>query len=106
MPCNGGNYFGSHTRVVSDPRDKKTIDVLTRRLCYACRLLKKEEVRLPPELDEWFFEHDLQDQQRIAEAKRRKEQEEEQLRRDKYLTSVKDRLLEQLTDDEKEALGL
>lgn len=105
MPCNGGNYFGG-TRVVSDPADQKRIDELTRRLCHACTLLQEAKITLPDELDEWWYEHRLADEERKLEAKRRAEAEEAEVRRKRYLKSVKSRLLKQLSDDEKEALGL
>ena len=106
MPCNGGNYFRSHTEYVSDPDDRKKIDVLTRRLCHACQLLDDNGVEIPKELDEWWYEHKLEDQARIAEAKRRAESQLAKQRRDEYLASVKARVIGQLTDDEREALGL
>lgn len=106
MPCNSGNYFGSHTIYESDPEDRKKIDVLTRRLCHACQLLEDNSVEIPKELDEWWYEHKMEDQARIAEAKRRAEVQSAKQRRDEYLTSVKERVIGQLTDDEREALGL
>ena len=79
---------------------------MTRRLCHACQLLSDNNVDLPKELDEWWYEHKLEDDERTAEAKRRAEEQEASDRRSEYLASVKDRVLNQLTDDEREALGI
>lgn len=103
MPCNGGNYFGG------DPEDQRTIDGLTRKLCHALELLaltRVQEVDMPAELDEWWYEHRLKDQARTEEAKRRAAAQDARVRRSTYLKSVKERMLIQLTDDEREALGL
>jgi len=107
MPCNGGNYFGRN-----DGHDldltilRQEIDVLTRRLCHACQLLEDAGVNIPSELDEFWNEHKLKDKELMEEAKRRAKAQESKDRRDEYLESVKDRVLGQLTDDEREALGL
>lgn len=106
MPCNGGNYFGSHSKYKRSPEDKKKIDVLTRRLCHACQILEDNGVEIPKELDEWWYEHKMKDQERIAEAKSRSEEKSSKKRREEYLASVKKRVMGQLTDDEREALGL
>jgi len=111
MPCNGGNYFSSRdshdscNQAVDDL--EKLIHVLTRRLCSACEIIDSiDGAEVPIELDEWWYEHKLADQERMAEAKKRADQQTDELRRKKYLASVKDRVLTQMTDDEKEALGL
>jgi len=106
MPCNGGNYFGGQIRVVNDPKDRKTIDDLTRKLCHACQLLEDAGAPIPAELNEWWYEHKLEDQERIKEAKRRAAAQSAEQRRATYLASVKERMLTQMTDDEKEALGI
>ena len=103
MPCNGGHYF-DYSRPSMDVEARKRIDYLTRMLCQACSLV--EEGKLPAELDEWWYEHRLQDEARTREAKRRAEREAAEDRRRRYLESVKKRVLGQLTDDEKEALDL
>lgn len=107
MPCNGGNYFGHHSVEYRDnPDQQKKINMLTRWLCHACSLLEKNKINMGRELNEWHYEHKLEDAARIAEAKRREQIETAKKRRQKYLKSVKERVLVQLTDDEKEALGL
>ena len=106
MPCNGGHYFDSHVKYRDNPKHKKEIDVLTRRLCFACGLLEKSNIDMGKELNEWHYEHKLQDEKLMAEAKRRKEEESAESRRKKYLADVKKRVLTQMTDDEKEALGI
>lgn len=106
MPCNGGNYYGSHTEYVDNPAQQKRIDSLTRKLCYACDLLEKAHIKMGSELNEWHYEHKLEDAARMAEAKRREEKETAKKRRKRYLASVKERVLGQLDEDEKEALGL
>lgn len=106
MPCNGENYFiKTRTAFVDNPKHKQLIDILTRRLCHACSLLEENSIEMPAELYEWHYEHKLEDQARIKEAKRRREEREAQERRDEYLQSVKERIMKQMTDDEKEALG-
>lgn len=105
MPCSDGNYFG-RTEYIDNPQLKKEIDVLTRRLCHACKLLAENNVALPKELEEWWYEHRLEDEARTAESKRRAEQQTAKKRRAEYLASVKERVLGQLTEDEREALGL
>lgn len=105
MPCNGGNYFG-HTEYVTDPELVKRVDVLTRRLCHACQLLEESGASLPKELDEWWYEHKLEDEARIAEAKKRATEQSAADRRAEYLESVRERVMNQLTDDEIDALGL
>ena len=107
MPCNGGNYHGSHSVEYRDnPTQQRRIDSLTRKLCYACALLEKAKINMGSELDEWHYEHKLEDAARMAEAKRREEKETAEKRRKRYLNSVKERVLTQLDEDEKEALGL
>ena len=107
MPCNGGNYFGRDRVVEVESKEATlTIDILTRRLCHACELLSTTDVGVPAELDEWWYEHKLKDQALIEEAKRRAALEEAEDRRGSYLNSVRDRVLGQLTPDEREALGL
>lgn len=101
-PCNGGGY---HIAQSYNDGLYREVEVLTRRLCHACRILQKKGL-LDSELDEWFYEHDLKDQARAKEAKRRAEQEAAEVRRKRYLKSIRERLLTQLTADEREALGL
>ena len=115
MPCNGGNYFGrERVCYIENPDTDKAlveaiahIDLLTRRLCKVCSIIyESEELKLPTELDEWYYEHRLEDEARIEEAKQRKESQLAEERRKAYLESVRERILEQLSDDEKEALNL
>lgn len=114
MPCNGGNYFGGRDRIVSDPKDAKTIDDLTRKLCYALELLDSSlefqppgpTLNIPAELDEWWYEHKLADQERTKEARRRANAQSAKARRTTYLASVRKRVLTQLSPDELEALGV
>ena len=107
MPCNGGNYYGGHSVEYRDnPAQKRRIDSLTRKLCYACDLLDKAKVKMGSELGEWHYEHKLEDAARMAEAKKREQKETAAKRRKRYLESVKTRVLGQLDEDEKEALGL
>jgi hypothetical protein len=107
MPCNGGNYFGQdRVEYRESPQSKQAIDLLTRRLCFACARMQDHEVPLGSELDEWWYEHQLRDKALQDEAKQRANQELAQDRRERYLESVKERVLVQLTDDEKEALGI
>lgn len=105
MPCNGGNYFG-RVEYRTPPEMRKKIDWLTRMLCHACGLLEDAEVDMGRELSEWHYEHKLADEERIKEAKARAVAESARRRRDKYLASIKARMLRQMTDDEREALGL
>jgi hypothetical protein len=107
MPCNGGNYFGrDRVEYRESPESKRAIDLLTRRLCYACAAMEKAGVELSPELDEWWYEHKLEDEALQREAKLRAQREEAADRRETYLKDVKKRVLGQLTGDEKEALGI
>jgi hypothetical protein len=107
MPCNGGNYHGSHSVEYRDnPKLQKIIDSLTRKLCYACDLLEKSGKDMGAELNEWHYEHKLEDAARMKEAKIREQKETAKKRRKRYLESVKERVLGQLDPDEKEALGL
>lgn len=55
--------------------------------------------------NEWWHEYKLENQERTKEAKRRAEEQDAKERRAEYLVSVKDRVIGQLTDDEREALG-
>ena len=105
MPCNGGHYFG-RTEYVDNPNLVKKIDVLTRRLCFACQLLEDNGIDTGKELNEWHYEHKLEDEALKAEAKRRAEEKDAKIRRQEYLQSVKERVLGQLTDDERESLGI
>ncbi len=107
MPCNGGNYFGGdRVEYRESPEAKMTIDLLTRRLCFACAQMEKKGVELSPELDEWWYEHKLKDEALQREAELRASREDEKGRRDRYLEATKERVLGQLTGDEKEALGI
>ena len=103
MPCNGGSYF--RTQYV-EVESGKVIDHLTRLLCHACGVIDEAGVDMGKELDEWWYEHRLADEERKAEAKRRAEAEEAAVRRANYLSDVRLRVMKQLTDDEREALGL
>lgn len=103
MPCNGGQYF-DRSRERYD--DQKKIDSLTRLLCHACGLLSASSVDMGQELDEWWYEHRLKDEELKAEAKRRAEAEAATVRREAYLESIRKRVMRQLTDDELEALGI
>lgn len=107
MPCNGGNYFGGERTVYKEsPEARQLIDLLTRRICNLCGIMEKHGTPIPKEIDEWWYEHKLEDAARTAEAKRRKEAMSEAARRVEYLQSVKERVMKQLSEDEKEALFL
>lgn len=109
MPCNGGNYFGRSREVGlerSYTQELKRAEHLTRMLCQALDMLDGHVAALPPELDEWWYEHRLKDEARTKEAKRRAAAETAKERRSKYLESVRERVVGQLTEDEIEALGL
>jgi hypothetical protein len=69
-------------------------------------MLSEGGIELPKELDEWWYEHKLEDEARVAEAKRRAEAQSAVKRRAEYLESVRSRVLGQLTEDERESLGL
>ena len=101
MPCNGGSYFESQER---DHLVEK-VEILTRRLCHACQILEENDIAIPSELDEWWYEHKLEDEERKDEAKRRAEAESSKKRRERYLESLRERLKNQLSRDELEALG-
>lgn len=105
MPCRGpeDDWPGSGA-LLRDERQK--VHELTRLLCHACRCMLSSHLVLTPELASWFREHDAADRQRIDdEEKRRKRAEAAQDRR-RYLASVRERVVGQLSPDEKEALGL
>lgn len=107
MPCNGGNYFGRDRTVYREsPESRMTIDLLTRRLCFSCEQMEKNGVEISPELDEWWYEHKLRDKALQKEAELRANKETATDRRDRYLAATKERVIGQLTSDEKEALGI
>jgi hypothetical protein len=100
MPCNGGYPYHN------DPELKSRLDLLTRLLCSACQLLEANGTQLPAELDVWWTEHQLADKQRALEDRRQAEEAKAKKDHAAYLRSVKARVLQQLTDEEREALGL
>ena len=75
---------------------------LAAKLCHACQLLEDSGVEKGAELEAWWDEHKKQD----AEQRRKEEIAALGRTRAKYLESVRERLLGQLTADEKEAMGI
>ena len=80
---------------------------MTALLCYACRIIDESLGlhKTSQELQDWFDDHDLQDRRRLkieadaaAEAIAAKEKE-------RYLESIRERLRDQLSPEEKEAIG-
>ena len=61
---------------------------------------------LPPELDVWWVQHKLADEQRAKRDAEEAKKSADKQERDKYLASVRDRLRSQLTAEELEALGM
>lgn len=83
------------------------IDLLTRRLCSACQLLEQHNINIPEELAMWWMPHKANDAQMRFEAQRMLEAQARKEQRERYLASVRDRLLGgQLTPDELAALGI
>lgn len=110
MPCtNDCGDDRCSVRIVNNPEHIKKIDLLTRLLCHACDVIEEIGGDLNDanqELKDWHEEHERQDAARIAEANRQLAKRKNKILRAKYLKSVRERTLKQLTDDEREALGL
>lgn len=107
MPC---GYYSDRDLLDMAQRDmgKATdrINRLTALLCDACRLLEADDGLPSAELAQWWAEHKAEDDDRIrreAEYSAKKKKDEE---RREYLRSVRERLMSQLTPDERKALGV
>ena len=101
MPCYDGrdsiHGYESENRELS-----KEIDRLTALLCHACGQLTFGTLDKFPELRSWWDEHQVKD-----EARRKADDEaSREVAREEYLESVRARLRDQLTGEEKEAVGL
>lgn len=101
MPCSSDGYDLAEKHEL-----RLQVDHLTRLLCSACQYLEVAEVEMPAELDVWWEAHKLADKKREIEARQQLEQAMARKEHQQHLNSVRARLLTQLTEDEKEALGL
>lgn len=72
-------------------------------LCHACGILESHDL-LTLELQEWWQKHKLVDECRRQRYAAEAAAAVQRQARQEYLQSVKDRLLKQLTDEEREAL--
>lgn len=93
MPCQGGP-----SRQQLDDR-RNEIDMLTRSLCYVC--LEHPEV-MNQEMRAWYENHKLDDKKRLMCEEKMQEGQDHEL----LLANIRDRLDVQLSDLEKEALGM
>jgi hypothetical protein len=103
MPCSNpiDDYVGP------SERDSFTLEInlLTARLCEACRVLEEHGL-VPKELTAWWKQHKKEDENRQKAAAEKLAKAEKTMQRKEYLRSVKERLKKQLSPDELEALGL
>lgn len=115
MPCVGvsrdDDSYEDHQRELKWHNERHNnyatvIDALTAKLCFACRTFGLNGIDIPLELAEWYAQHKAEDDRRIANEKLRMQEQEAANRRKQYLESVRDRLLCQLSDEEKESLGI
>ena len=105
MPCYDSR--SDHSVEYRDsPEQQRKINFLTRKLCHACSLLESNAIIMGTELGNWYENHQQEDAARERKAKKKLDQETARKNRAEYLASVKDRLVNQLSQDEKEALGL
>lgn len=93
---------------LNEARDK--LDRVTALLCFACSLMFNkphtyESYKLD-ELRDWYRLHNEADRRREEAAAKALRDAEARKERDAHLASVRERLKEQLTPEEKEALGL
>ena len=103
MPCR--DYDDGEIYAQRAAEDQKTIDKLTRLLCFACGKLKGDQKELVEaigaqtkedrELVRWYVQHRLQDEKRIA-AEKAEEDRKNKIKRAKA----------KLTQEEKVLLGV
>ena len=107
MPCRGPDddmFFGGYRLQNKVQAQQKEIDRLTALLCQACRKIHPD--KLGPELERWFHQHDAEDRERAERDRQEHILRVKEAERKRYLADVRERLNEQLTDEEKEALGI
>lgn len=106
MPCRGpeDDIFSNDRLQSKVSEQKKEIDRLTALLCRACRKIPTEDLGM--ELERWFQQHDADDRERAERARQEHILRLKAAQRKRYLADVRARLNEQLTDEEKEALGI
>jgi hypothetical protein len=75
------------------------------KLCMACTLLEENGL-LPTELAVWWNNHKVNDEMRRQQDSSDAKQANGRKSREEYLASIRDRLELQLTDEEKEAIGV
>jgi len=110
MPCSSGydDHGSCRTETVyrDNPQQQRRIDYLTRLLCYACDQIDHRHLEDNQELSKWYEDHLAKDAEmhaaamRIAAITRAKDEHTA------HLASIRTRLQGQLTDEEKEALGI
>ena len=80
-------------------------DNLVPKLCHACSILEQNNL-IPDELQAWWTNHKKKDEERRIVDAFRAEQAAKRQDRQAHLEGVRERLKQQLTDEEKEAIGL
>jgi len=109
MPCRDPDWYGQSVDNPVSVELKEKVNNLTQLLCRACSILDNKGffTKYPHgELEDWYREHQAADRARVEASRRAFERAQKEKRRKGYLESVRDRLMSELTDDEKEALGL
>jgi len=105
MPCYSNNVH-THTVIeeVRMPEDVEKINELTKLLCRATRILVKNEIQMPGQLNDWYEEHHKWDVERIKREKRNhKRRLRRRLKKEQELKE-RQQALQKLTDREKELL--
>jgi hypothetical protein len=114
MPClderNSNEYFLSNANEEIKVLHEKC-NRLTVLLCNACRQLEEKNGNFGvlldgAELSKWWQQHKAKDRQMQEAEDRERAEKLKQQEETQYLQSVKTRLMSQLTDDEKRALGI
>lgn len=109
MPCVGpsdDSCVRTEYVEVRKQSDVQMINKLTALLCDSCRSMVQANVPLSAELQAWYEIHKEEDDHRIRREERERAIAHQEQRRKEHLESVKRRLMNQLTDDEKESIGL
>lgn len=104
MPC----YDPTPTeRADSENRSLKyRLDQVTSLLCYACSLLCKLPIPVSGELKRWYEQHLRDDAARLEQEAQQRKREETEKEREERQAEIRKRLFDQLTPEERDAVGL